>query len=681
MTEADRLRGLAPFLPAGIVIFGWALMAHLDGGYFPDVWYPSAIAAVLLLVATALGFGRIVPDTRAAQVALAGLAALVAWTFLSMAWSGSPGSGWASSNQLLLYLAVAWVLALLPWTEDTVRIALMGWVLATVAVCVVSLVGAAEAGRLADYFIEGRYLDPIGYSNGVSALPLLTFFPALWLCSRRGAPIWARAVFLSAAVFLAEFALLPQSRAAVIGFTVAIVLFVALAPDRLRLIPPLLVVAGAVAVSVGSIYHVYTVGIELSEAAEARERIPGLHLRPALSDAADAMAWTSLVALVLGAGLGLLDRSVRIGEAGISRLRQGVAAALGLVALVGIVLAVANAGSISSELSDRWDTFKSSEDTPATTGARLTASYSDQRYDYWRVAYQQFERTPLVGAGAGSYEDIYSERRDFDKPSKYTHDIWLRFLSEGGLVAAALLAVYLAACAVGLTAAWRRSDVQGRGIVAVCAAVLAYFLVHASFDWLDQFPALASPALALPFIGMALTRRRDAPAVPSAPAARWAFAVGGCALAAACVVSLTLPYLSERHLDEAADIGLADIGAAREELDRASSLNPLSPAPQLLGGTMLIAAGQPEEARGEFRDSLEVEDNWYAHYELALLESEAGRRRAARGHLLKAISLNRHDPLLAITLRKIDEGKKLIAEEANSEIRRIQAERFTRPQT
>jgi O-Antigen ligase len=681
LIEPERLRGLAPFLPAGIVIVGWALLANFDGGYFPDAWYPSAIIAVCLLVATAIGTGRLIPDSRPARVALAALAGLVVWSFVSMAWSGSPGTGWASSNQLLLYLAVAWVMALLPWTPNAVRIALAGWVVAIVVVCIVSLVGAAEAGTIGDYFIEGRYLDPIGYSNGVSALPLMTFFPALWLCSRADAPIWDRAFFLAAAVFLAEFALLPQSRGAVIGFAVAILLFVALVPDRLRLIPPLLVVGGAVAVSVGTIFHVYTVGIELSEAVEAREHIPGLHLRPTLTDAVRVMAVTSVAALFLGAGLGLLDRSVRVGESAMTNLRRGVAAALGIVVFVGFVIAVANAGRISSDLSDRWDTFRSSKDTPAVTGARLTANYSDQRYDYWRVAYRQFERTPLVGAGAGSYEDIYTAQREFDKPSKYTHDIWLRFLAEGGLVAAALLAAYLAACAVGLAGSWRRMDGQARGIVAVCGSVLVYFLVHASFDWLDQFPALASAAFALPFLGIVMASGHQRPAAERKPAVRWAVAAGGCALAIACLGSLTLPYLADRHLDKGADIGLADVRTARKELDRAASLNPLSPAPQLLEGTILVAAGQPVAAKREFHDSLEVEDNWYAHYELALLESEAGRHRAALNQISQARSLDRHDPLLDQALLKIKDGQKIKAEEANSEIRRIQAERFTRPKT
>jgi tetratricopeptide (TPR) repeat protein len=680
LIQSDRLRAVAPFLPAAIVIVGWALWAHFEGAYFPETWYPSAIAAVGLLVATIVGTGRVLPESGSARVVLAALAALVAWTFLSMTWSESPGTGWDLANKLLLYLTVAWALALLPWTPSSVRIALSAWVLATVAVCAVSLIGAATAGSLSEYFIEGRYLDPIGYSNGVSALPLMAFFPALWLSARREAPIWSRAIFLSAAVFLLEFSLLPQSRGAVIGLVVAGLAYIAIVPERLRQVPSLLVVGAAVALSVGPIFHVYTVGIELSEAIEARSSLAGLDLKAAIDDAARPIFITTLGALFVGAALAWADARVRIGAVEMRRIRLGVAAALGSLLFIAAMLALVNAGRISSDLSDRWDTFKSAKDTPANTGERLTANYSDQRYDYWRVAYGQFEQAPMVGAGAGSFGKIYSQERHFDKPSKYVHDIWLRFLGEGGLVALALLAAYLAAVAIGLAGSWRRSGSEGRAMVAICAAVLVYFMTHASFDWLEEFPALASPALALPLLAIVAGGRKAA-VRPVATPVRYVLAGFGCLLLVAGLISLALPYLAERHLSKGSEIGLGDVALARKELDRAASLNPLSPEPHLRAGTILVAAHRPRAARREFLEALDVEDNWYAHLELALLESEAGRRKAALARIARAVSLDRHDPLVERAFARLHAGRRLEASGFNSEIRRAEAERFTRPKT
>jgi len=678
LIDSPRARALAPFLPAAIVIAAWLLWSHFEGGYFPETWYPSAIAAVGLLVVTALGTGRILPPSTSGRVALAALAALVAWAFLSLAWSPSPGLGWEAADKLLLLLMVTWTMTLLPWTPRALEIALGAWVAGTVLVCAISLIGAS-GGSLGDYFIEGRYLDPIGYSNAVSALPVMSLFPALWLCSRRGAGLAARGGFLAAAVFLAEFALLPQSRGAVVGFVIAIVVFVALAPDRLRLIPSLLVLALAVAVSVGPIYHVYTVGIELSEAAEAQRTIPGLHLRPVLEHAARVMLVTSVCAGIAGALLAGLDRGLRVGEAGMRRMRLVVAGTVALVALAGLIVAVANAGRISSDLSDRWDTFKSTKETPATTGPRLTANYSDQRYDYWRVALDQFARTPLAGAGIGSFEGVYSSHRHDDKPSKYVHDIWFRVLAEGGLVAALLLLLLLGAGGVGLAQRWRALDGPGRGLIAVCVAVPVYFLIHASVDWLEEFPALAAPALALPLVGLGLGVEDRGARPGYGPAGRYAALAAACLLALAAAASFAFPYLAQRHLTRGSEIGLADVPAARRELDRAASLNPLSPEPHLRAATILVAAGRTAAARREFGEALAVEDNWYAHLELALLEAEAGRRKAALAQLARARSLDRHDPFIAAAMAKMRHSASVDAARFNSEIRRFEAERFTRP--
>lgn len=683
MRREERLRAAVPFLPAAILILAWVLWAHFEGGYFPATWYPSALAAVGLLAATMLGLGRLLPSGTAARIALGGLIGLTAWSFLSMSWSPSPGAGWDAADKLLLYTAVVWTISLLPWWPGPARIALGAWVLGVVAVCAVSLIGAMGGGALADYFIKGRYLDPIGYSNGVSALPLLAFFPALWLCARRDAGLAARVGFLAAAVFLAEFALVPQSRGAVIGFVVALLVFVAVAPDRLRLLGPLAVLAAALAVAAGSILDVYSVGIELSDAAEAGRTIPGLSLGDTVGEAARAILLTTGGAAIAGALLVLLERGVEVGERGVQRARTWVGAAIAAVAVIALTVAAVNAGRISGEIGDRWQTFNSTEDTPAVTGSRFTANYSDQRSDYWRVAFEQFQRTPLAGAGAGSFERVYSQNRDFDKPSKYSHDIWLRFLAEGGLVAITLLGLFLGGCAAGLLGAWRRLDAQGRGIVAACAAAAAYFFVHASFDWLDEFPALAAPALALPLLGSVLEDEPRVLVLEEREQPR-RFALAGLAVALvglACMVSLALPYLAERHLDKGSAIGLADVAAARRELDRAASLNPLSPEPLLREATILVAAGRPGAARREFRKAIEVEDNWYARLELALLEAEAGRRPAALREIRRAEALDRHDPFLAAALHKIEDGDKVITAGFNSDIRRFMAERFTHPST
>ncbi len=661
-----RLAGTAVFLPAVVVIGGWVGWSHLQGGYPVGTWYPGAIAAGCLLAVTAAGTGRILPPARTAAVAIAGLAALTAYSYLSMVWSVSPGNGWDASNKLLLLLAVAWTISLLPWSLRTAQIAVGAWALGVTAVCAISIIGAAGADDLGEYIIKGRYLAPIGYANALSALPAMAFLPALWLCARREVPAPLRVLFLTMAVFLAQFAALPQSRGAMLGLLVSIVVFLAIVPSRLRFLAPLVVVAGGLAVSISPIYEAYSVGIRISDAADSGIVLPGLSLAAAVDDAALAMGLTAAATALLGCLIVAADAGIRPSASDAKRARQTVAIVLAAATLLGLVSGAANAGRIADGLSDQWHTFKSSKETPATTGARLTARYSDQRYDYWRVALRSFGDAPIIGEGAGSFEHRYAAERRFEKPSKYTHDIWMRTLAEGGVVALLLLLVVLGAGATGLREARRGSATGERGLIAVCVAVPVYFFVHASLDWLEEFPALVSPALTLPFLALAATDSRSRKAGRSCMGAPAAVLAGLVGLAA--VGSLALPYAAQRQYERGVASGVGDLRRTYGALDNAASLNPLRPDPHLRAGLVAVAAGDPGRARSEFRRSLHVEDNWYAHLELALLDSQAGRFRSARAEIARAQTLNAEDRFLAEAAARIRGRRRIDPAQFNREL-------------
>ena len=69
---------------------------------------------------------------------------------------------------------------------------------------------------------------------------------------------------------------------------------------------------------------------------------------------------------------------------------------------------------------------------------------------------------------------------------------------------------------------------------------------------------------------------------------------------------------------------------AFDDLDRARSLNPVSLDPDLAEGRIAIAARRYDEAREAFEHSLTVEDNWLAHYELALVNTARALPRGRR---------------------------------------------------
>lgn len=669
----------ARFLPALPVVLAWTLWAHHAGGYFPRSWYPGALGGLLLLAGIALAGRRVVPRQRPVALALALLAGLVVWSYVSLLWSDAPGDGLTSSNKLLVVLLGAWILALLPWTARAAVGALALWALGVTLVCAVSLVEAHGTDQIGDFFIEGRYLDPIGYANGVAALPAMALFASFALCARPSVPAPLRALLLGASVLLLEVSLLPQSRGSLIGLGVAIPLFVLLAPERLRLVLPAVVVAGCAAPAVGPILDVYdvatlaTVGIENPPA-----------VGPVLDHAAETIAWTSLLGVAAGAVLALLERAVRPGPVGARRIRVGASVAVTVCALAGAGLVVASAGAIADKLDETWHTFRygSDEDEVATPGQRFTKVYGDQRYDYFSVAFEAFQERPLTGIGASAYERRFTRDREGEKPSRYAHDFWLRILGELGLVGLALLIGFLVA-APG-RAAWlrRRAGPEHGAVVAASLCACAYFLVHASFDWLDEFPALAGPAFALPLMALSVV---SAPAVAAVgqhrPAARRAAeAVAAVAALLAAAVAVFPAYLAARYADRAAAAWTDKPQLAFRDLERAADLAPLSARPLLRAGTLAVDLGRLREARRHFAASLEREDTWYGHLGLGMIASRQGKRRLARREIRIAFRLNGEDPLVSEALRRVRRGRRVDPATFNRDVEALNRDRFTRPE-
>ena len=627
-----------------------------------------------LLVALLVARRRILPASRPVALALLMLAAFVAWSYLSLLWSDTPGDGLTASNKFLLFLVSAWILALLPWTPRSAAVLLGAWVVGVTAVCAISLLDAHGTDNIERFFIEGRYLDPIGYANGVSALPAMALFPAFMFAYRRETPAGLRPVALAAAVVLLEFSLLPQSRGAVIGMIVAVPLFVLLASDRLRLVLPALVLIGATALALAPIYDVYDVA---TEATQGTPNPPAVG--PVLDEAANTVLLTSLLALGCGVLLALFDRVVRPDPATVAHARRGVGAVLALVALAAVVLTLVNAGRIADEVDEAWTTFKSGKDTPAKQGARFTTAYADQRYDYFRVAFEAFKDKPVTGIGAGGYERRYTRYRDFEKPSRYTHNIWLRVMAELGIVGLLLLGGFVVA-GPG-RAAWlrRRLDGPAAALIAsiVCASI--YFFVHASFDWLEEFPALAGPAFALPLVALALARPAPGVARRRPKSVRAAAGLVAAAFLLAAALAVGPAYLATRYEDRAARTWTANPAAAFRDLDRASALAPLSARPELRAGTLAVDLDQLERARRHFRDSLEREDTWYAHISLGLIASQEGKKTQAEREIRIAHILNREDPFVSEAFTRVRKGRKLDPAAFNRDIEKLNRDRFTRP--
>jgi len=649
-------------LPAAVVLGLWLYWAERQGGYFPSAWYPSAIVAVAVLAVTAFATGRLIPGRREVRIPLFLFAGLVVWSFAATTWSASPGTAWDAANKLLLYLCCAWILALLPWTARRVDLFLGAWVVGLSAIACVSLVGAVNASDFSAYLFELRYQDPVGYANGNAALFMSAAFPALMLASRRGASIASSGLFLALATLLVDFALLSQSRGSFVGGAVGLAAFLALAPDRPQALARLLAMVVAVGIAMASILDVYEIGNA------------GGSLGQALDAAAARIALSVLAAAALGA-------LVAVGEIGLRRRLKLQRAARRLALVVGVALLFAgvvvlagSAGSVASHLRDEVSTI-TSDDYSSPERNRATNLDPYERPDYWRVSLDLFAESPIVGAGTGSFEHEYTARRESPKHSRFAHNVYLRVLGEEGLVGGLLLVGFLGAVIALAVIVRRRSAGAPAWPLAATVAVTAYVFTHASFDWLEELPAVASPALALPLVALSVGAGRgnaDSPRV-----GRWGSILASLAFVAA-LVSLIPPWLSLRYVDRAEAVASSDVSAAFSDLHRAHSLNPHSLKPLLTEAQIAIGVGEDARARRALRDAVSVEDNWYAHFQLALLAAERGRDGVAMRQIALARALSATDPVLARFGRLIAAGRMIDVAAVNKELANQSSARFAR---
>lgn len=241
----------------------------------------------------------------------------------------------------------------------------------------------------------------------------------------------------------------------------------------------------------------------------------------------------------------------------------------------------------------------------------LALAASVERSAYWAVAVSQWERTPLLGSGGGTWGRVWLEHRGEPFPAVDAHSLYLQVLSELGPVG--LVLVGLALIPPLLTAARAR-----RPITRVVLGAYVAFVVHlgVDFDW--QLTAVSLTGLTL---GVALLAHGERVAAPALPIVTAAGVTG-------VVVAL---LLTGNTLAEQASSALrgGDAFAAAAAARRATWLQPWSGEPWRLRGEAARALGRPTAAASFFRDGIERDPGdvelWRA---LARVSTGIERRRA-----------------------------------------------------
>jgi hypothetical protein len=637
------LRG-SPALPATLaLVAALVAMGASEAGYYPTTWYAAALFALALLAVAGIALGRPTGLPRAQRLSLGLLAAYGAWSYLSILWADQQGLAWEGANRSMLYVLILALASLWPIGPRGARLLLAALGLGIAGVGLVEMLRAGAAERPLDYFIDIRFAEPAGYINANVALWTIGLLPCLFLASARETAVPLRALALGGAGLLGALALMGQSRGWALALPPALLFFVLAGPGRVRkLLATLLVGVGTVAVS-GPILALH------DEYARAT-------FDHALAHATTVSLTMAAVLTLLGVALAVADRRIQPGPETLRRMSLGMGALTAAVICVSAIALIVATGNPFSKVSTAWSDFKAGGAQAEEGTSRFTTTGTN-RYEFWTVAWDVFERHPLRGVGADGFQPYYLRLGTSGERPRFPHSLELGVLAQTGLVGAALL---LGALLAGVTAAIRTLRHGGREQAGVAAAALAlpvYWLLHGSVDWFWEFPALAGAAwLGLGLAGALGPRIQPAETGRLPRPATAALAV----MALIAALSLAAPWIAELEIKAASQRWQRDPDGAFDRLRRADRLNPLSARADLTAGTIALRQGRLDRAGSAFDEALDRDPtNAYAALELGLIAAGRGERHEAESLLRRAVAASPRDELSRQALRDVRGGRRV----------------------
>ncbi len=588
-----------------------AALAAAQGAYFPSAWNWGTLGFAWA-AGLALAFAPGLALSRAEMAFLGLLAAFAVWIGVSLAWSATTPGTIDEVQRALLYVTGAAAFLLLAQARS-VGLLLGALVTAAVGICAYALATRLFPRELStDVFGGYRLSTPVGYWNGLGLLAAIGALPALGFAAAQRSPA-ERAVAGAALPVLICTLYFTFSRGAWVALAAGCVLAIAIDPRRLRL-----VTAGlALAVPV-------TLAVWLASRSTALTH-RGSTLGAAAHQGHRLAVWIALLALLSAAtavGLHAAERRVRIS----ARTRHAYALTLCFLAAAGIG-AVLTAGGGPVHLAKRgYDRFTSSPVRSSNLNERLFNLSSNGRTQLWHVAWRQFEAHPVLGGGAGSFEQYWNRNRPSIQTVRNAHNVYLETLAELGLVGLVLLVAALAVPFTGVRA-------RGQPLVPVALGAYTALLFHFAYDWDWELPAVTLAGL---FCGLAaLVSARDeraAPALGTRGRAALLVAAGVCA--AFAFVALVGNIAIVRAQDA---VNAGRYAKAESNARRATSWTPWSARSLLLLGQAQTGLGRDRQAVLSLRKAVANDPTNYRYW-LGLAAVAQGNERVRA--LREAFRLN-----------------------------------------
>lgn len=622
------LPGAAVAVGAFVVVGG---LAGADGGYYPTTW-GWAGTSLAWLAATALALRSRVSFSGIGLLFLAGLGALLAWTTLSAAWSASPTRTLLEAQRTLLYVAAA--LAVLAIVRRRTTGVLLGGILAAIgATCVYALGTRMTPERfdLPETVAGYRLAQPIGYWNGLGLLAAIGILLALGFAAR-GRGLHVRLLAAATLPMLATTMYLTFGRGAWIALGVGLVTAVAVDPRRLQLLAAAAAALPAPAIAVWFASHsTVLTNVSAPDVDAVRE--------------GHRLALVVLAATAVAAGLALVqadaERRITVSRA-TARFATRALVLLLVACVLGVFARFGMPWTIAGSLQAEFNTPPTRVET--SLNERLFNLSGSGRTLQWRVARDTYADHRLAGAGAGTYELEWLQRRTVAGKVRDAHSLYLETLAELGLVGFALVLVALGTPLLAIPRARRRrlAPFALGGYVAL--------LAHAAVDWDWELPALTVTGLALGAVLVVAARPEDPP--PGTPVIRWS-------LAAAAVALGTLAFLGLLGNAALADSrSAARQGRWEESAARAREAARWAPWSSQPWRRRALAQPTAKAARPFLLEAVEKDPaDWELWLELAWASTGPEREAALR----RASELNPLSPEIAAYRRQLAEERKAAA--------------------
>jgi hypothetical protein len=636
---------------------GLVLYLGLDGGGYGIV-ASSQIGLVLWWIVLVAAAWKVLPAGHLTRVAWTGLAlfgAFVAWTALASTWSLSSGRSFQDLSLVGTYMGVLLLAIAIHRDRDrAVRhtVNALGSaivILASLAVISRLFPNAFPAAHVTAAFLgsgaRGRLSWPLNYWNGLAALVALGL-PLLLSIATSARRLGVQAMAAAGIPVLALCGYLTFSRGGAVAAAVALLVFLALAPNRIPKLATVLIAAGGGAVLIAGAVHRAAIEHGLTNHAAA---VQGRQLLLAVVFVCAAVALAQT-------GIGLAARHGTLGFLLTVSPKRARALLVGGVVVVLIAALVAGA---PSQLSHAWNDFKHA----STVGQNdLTGRFStlsgNGRYDYWKAAVQSTNGHVFTGSGPGTYQLLWLPRAPVYSYVMNAHSLYFETLAEVGAVGLALLVGFFV---LVLGAALRlvvRNEHEARIRAAGAAAALLAFMVSAASDWVWQLPVLPGAffLLAAAVLAPAPTRvsvrtlaagSRPRDDKVSSRHGGLAFRLGlvGVALVSLVVIGIPLAMANDVSKSQAA-ARAGDTASALTDARSAVRLEPGAAAPQIQLALVLETQHNYSAALGSARKATRDESqNWSNWLVLSRLEAETGHAKASVTDYERAHSLNPRSPL------------------------------------